>query len=541
VTALDQNDNVDTSYTGTVRFDSTDAGNRVSLPPATTFTATDAGVHTFDNVVLQTPGILALVSATDTTTATINGLSNYVYISLPPDNTSAFADTLTTQVLGRHATQGERDNATSIIQPGLYSALHTEALGLVTSDEARTRLIDNDYERFLNRAPTASEVSTALTNLQQGVTPEGGAPEQLIASILSSDEYFDDVGATNDVWLNAVYLALLHREPTTTESSGELNGLQNSPASRNQVMNYILNETEYPSDFVASIYQAYLGRQPSSDETNSWLFNGVLFPPDNGTIQISGDEQFEALVLSSTEFYWKNGNADIPWLTGVYLDVLGRSPDARGFNTNLYNLEFAYGFQRALASLNVLGGGESQFGPLSFQLPALGTEYQQKLVTGYYMTYLGRSPTTAELNAGLGVLQAAAPDLQVQALILSTSEYFAKAGGTNQNWVNAVYQALLNRAPTSTESSTAVTALNNGTMTLNQVAEGILVSDEYRTDLIQSYYSTYLGRAADATGLANALAYLDSTNTETYMIPNEYILVMILSSPEFYAKNGLQS
>src|SRR5207302_2049000 len=56
VTALDQFGNTVTGYLGTVQFTTTDTGAGVLLPTNYTFTATDAGVHTFTNAV-------ALVSA----------------------------------------------------------------------------------------------------------------------------------------------------------------------------------------------------------------------------------------------------------------------------------------------------------------------------------------------------------------------------------------------------------------------------------------------------------------------------------------------
>src|SRR5205807_687302 len=49
VTLLDRFNNVATGYRGTVHFTSTDAGAGLVLPPDYTFTAGDAGVHTFTN------------------------------------------------------------------------------------------------------------------------------------------------------------------------------------------------------------------------------------------------------------------------------------------------------------------------------------------------------------------------------------------------------------------------------------------------------------------------------------------------------------
>src|SRR5262249_41565084 len=71
VTALDQFNNLATNYAGTVAFDATDESS--TLPPNTTL---NGGVGTF-NATLNASGI-QVISATDTVTFTIAGLSNNI-------------------------------------------------------------------------------------------------------------------------------------------------------------------------------------------------------------------------------------------------------------------------------------------------------------------------------------------------------------------------------------------------------------------------------------------------------------------------------
>jgi hypothetical protein len=71
VTALDGSNNTATGYTGTVQFSSTDSQS--VLPANYTFTAAEAGVHTFTNAfTLKTEGNHS-ITATDTLTNTITG------------------------------------------------------------------------------------------------------------------------------------------------------------------------------------------------------------------------------------------------------------------------------------------------------------------------------------------------------------------------------------------------------------------------------------------------------------------------------------
>jgi hypothetical protein len=81
VTLRDPYDNVATGYTGTIAFTSTDENG--GLPTAYTFTAGDAGVHTFAGVVLRTAGVRYVI-AYDTTDDTINGVSRGVSVFAAP-------------------------------------------------------------------------------------------------------------------------------------------------------------------------------------------------------------------------------------------------------------------------------------------------------------------------------------------------------------------------------------------------------------------------------------------------------------------------
>jgi hypothetical protein len=69
VTALNADGSTDTSYTGTVHFTSSDG--QAVLPADYTFTAADAGVHTF-SATLKTAGTQS-ITATDTVQSTVTG------------------------------------------------------------------------------------------------------------------------------------------------------------------------------------------------------------------------------------------------------------------------------------------------------------------------------------------------------------------------------------------------------------------------------------------------------------------------------------
>jgi hypothetical protein len=87
LTAYDTNDNLATGYTGTVHFTSTDGA--ATLPVDYTFTAGDAGAHTFPaGFILRTAGS-QVVTVTDTITPTITGSRGVTVGPATPANLAA--------------------------------------------------------------------------------------------------------------------------------------------------------------------------------------------------------------------------------------------------------------------------------------------------------------------------------------------------------------------------------------------------------------------------------------------------------------------
>src|SRR5205807_8345612 len=81
VQAVDQSGNPLTGYTGTVHFTSSDP--QAVLPADYTFTAADAGVHIFSNVVLKTAGSRSITVA-DTATGAAGSQSSIQVTAAAP-------------------------------------------------------------------------------------------------------------------------------------------------------------------------------------------------------------------------------------------------------------------------------------------------------------------------------------------------------------------------------------------------------------------------------------------------------------------------
>src|SRR5207244_2746159 len=73
VSALDANNAVDTTYTGTVHFTTSDHGSGMGLPADYVFTAADNGTHTFANGATLVTAGNQTVTAVDTANGSVNG------------------------------------------------------------------------------------------------------------------------------------------------------------------------------------------------------------------------------------------------------------------------------------------------------------------------------------------------------------------------------------------------------------------------------------------------------------------------------------
>jgi hypothetical protein len=122
VTLRDAYNNIATGYRGTVTFSSSD--NQATIPANYTFTASDAGVHTFTNaVILKTAGSQT-ITARDTVTATITGTTGTMV-------TPAAASTLALTGLPTSVTAGAAQNVTVTLRD-LYNNIATGYRGTVS-------------------------------------------------------------------------------------------------------------------------------------------------------------------------------------------------------------------------------------------------------------------------------------------------------------------------------------------------------------------------------------------------------------------------
>jgi len=202
------------------------------------------------------------------------------------------------------------------------------------------------------------------------------------------------------------------------------------------------------------------------------------------------------------------------WIDELFLVLLGREGDQDGIAG--YFAQLTGGASRTEVALAFL---ES-------------VEYRTMLVQSWYMTFLHRSPTPAEIALWVGQLAGPATDEDVEAGIIASDEYYnTRGGGTNSGFIAALYQDVLGRAPTAAEQAQWDAEFGNGA-TRMQVALSVLKSVEARTRLIQGWFQAYLGRAPTDVELNFYLQRFASGDSD------EQIQAAILASQEFFDKVG---
>lgn len=120
---------------------------------------------------------------------------------------------------------------------------------------------------------------------------------------------------------------------------------------------------------------------------------------------------------------------------------------------------------------------------------ANSTESATDFVTTQYQKFLGRAPDSAGLTFWLGQLTSGRTPDQVKAGTLGSAEFFAKAGSTNQGFLNALYADVLGRPPDT----------SGNTSWLNALASGV------------SRTTVHIGRQDEASLLGDILCALDRT------------------------------
>jgi hypothetical protein len=210
--------------------------------------------------------------------------------------------------------------------------------------------------------------------------------------------------------------------------------------------------------------------------------------------------------------YAKGPTPNQRFLAVLYQELLHRDPEAAGL--------------AAWSGLLDRGVSRSQV-TLAIEQ---SLEYRQDEIQSLYAHYLKRQADPTGLAAFSNLLAQGGTLEQVTADIVGSPEYYqTRGGGTSNGFLTAVYEDILLRAIDATGRNSFGQALAAGVPRV-QVAAAILASAEYRQDVIESDYLTFLNRQADASGLQFFTTALAQGTRAEVMVAE------ILGSDEFFSK-----
>jgi parallel beta-helix repeat protein len=216
----------------------------------------------------------------------------------------------------------------------------------------------------------------------------------------------------------------------------------------------------------------------------------------------------EALLPDGTE-----GTANQRFVSEVYNDLLHRPVDANGLA--YWSAKLDGGTTRA----QIVAGIENS------------DEYRHDEIDALYVHYLHRHADPSGLSAFNDALKHGATDEQVAAGIAGSDEYLALHGGTNDGFLNALFEDALNR-PIDPAAKTAFEQFLDHGMTREQATAIVLGSAEYHNDLVAQVYLDVLDRQVDAGGQSYWAGKLADGQTD------EQVLAGIIASDEYFAKTS---
>ena len=202
--------------------------------------------------------------------------------------------------------------------------------------------------------------------------------------------------------------------------------------------------------------------------------------------------------------------ADGNWVNQVYLDLLHRPVDPAGLANAVLALD-----------ANVTRS--------AFVFGITGTaEYRTVLVDDLYNSLLNRPPTPGEGATAILDLSNGVTDEQEGAQLIGLNEYYnGPGGGTDAGFVNILYNDLLHRNPGSNELLQNLQLLSNATPH-SAIALNIYGSQEYRIDLVNTFYLEFLRRGPQPAETNVAVNFLNANGTD------EQLIALLLGSTEYY-------
>lgn len=433
-------------------------------------------------------------SATTQTQAVYNGALGHRY---------AFYSTAIDNNANRQATPSGAQASTEVrafdVNPP--ANLVAVASNLTRSAEFYTLFVRQAYQTILGRAVDSGSLAAWVDQLSRGVA----STLQFESSLIASAEYFTSHGGTNTTWISSLYQTFLGRSPTSQETTAQLAALA-AGTSRTAVAFALDGASQRQLIRIGQAFQTYLGRSPTSSETTYWA--------DQLITRGVSPEMMIANLVGSREFFngtTRGASTNSIWVSKAFQTILQRSASAGDVAA----------FVQIIAPPAALP---------SFALAvSRSPESFGYFITQAYQTYLDRSPDTQGYNNWLSAMTSGqVSDERLEAQFIGSPEYIANHGGAGAGWVTGMYVDLLKRTPSPLEVSSWVAQLNAG-VAASSVAYGFAASAEREALRVRQNYQAFLGRSP---AQSEVNAWVDQF--VNHGMTNEIMAAYFVASPEYY-------
>jgi hypothetical protein len=478
------------NYTATVAWgDGSAAGAAAVTLAGNTFRVTgshlytQAGLYAVQVIVHDAGGS----SATATTVAAVG----------TPDQ--RFVAQLYADLLGRPVDAGAYSFWSAALDQGSLSR-NGLAQALLASPEYGADKVEQLYQSVLGRPADPAAVSFWTDFLGHGNTAL-----QLRSILLGSDEYFSRRGGeSNAGFLAALYQDVLSR-PIDAGGKQAWTALLDQGVSRTAVAGAILVSPEAESAQIKALYQLFLQRPPNDTELTQRV---------QAFQQGTSNEQLTAALVAGVDYAQRaGGDANQQFVARLYRDLFHHDPDPDMLTTLTGLLD--------QASASRVGIVQALLG-----LP----DYRTAVVGDLFNLLLHRPPDDPGLATYTTALAQGQTVEQVETRLVGSPEYYQnRGGGTNDGFLDALYQDALGRPVDALGRQVFDQALANGTTTA-QVAAFIFGSAEYRGDLVQGLYQRFLHRAVDDASLNALVAALQQGARD------EDVITQIVLTAEYFTE-----
>jgi hypothetical protein len=257
---------------------------------------------------------------------------------------------------------------------------------------------------------STSAFRVKLTAGPHTVQPSGGAALAFTVAADGTVDYDASLDATlsgrgtynltlktpNEAFVAAAFQDILGRAPAEAEMNN-WSAMMDQGAPAADLSMALAHSAEYYGNVVSAAYQKYLGRAAEPAEVQAWV--GLMQ-------QGLTDERLEAGFIGSPEYIQDHGGQGAGWVSGMYQDLLGRTPQQAEVDAwvgamaaGMSPTQVAYGF-------------------------AASAEREGQRVSADYQQYVGRAATSTEVSAWVNAFENGFTNEDVIAGFVGSPEYY---------------------------------------------------------------------------------------------------------------------